>query len=120
MPAQTFVQTVHAINFMKDKTRYLFTILLILMMGSSVHARDEYSPDITIEQAIEKARQYAVKKDIDLTGKYVNKVEYHNNMRDKSKQPYWMVLWINRFVTKGGGVEVRLYENGSIEERYHK
>jgi hypothetical protein len=100
----------------------LFTLLSLSFFCSGLPAlaQDDFSPQISVESAIKKAQQYAAKNDIDLKGKFITKVEYHNNMHNKSEQPYWFVLWINKRVTKGGGVELRLYADGSIEERYHK
>ena len=105
---------------MNTKILYIFISLSLFCLGVPVHAKDDFSPQINIEHAIIKARQYADKSKIDLDGKYINKVEYHNNMQNKNAQPYWLVLWINKLVTKGGGVELRLYEDGSVKDRYLK
>ncbi len=85
-----------------------------------MHARTDTSPKTSVEKAIEIAKQYANKNEIDLRGKFIKKVEYHNNMHNKNERPYWLVYWINKRVTKGGGVELRLYIDGSIEEKYYK
>lgn len=99
---------------------YIVAFLSFFIVGGTVQAQPDFSPKITIEDAIKKARQYADQNDIDLNGKYINWVTFHNNMQNRDQQPYWSIRWINRRVTKGGGVELRLNENGSIEVHYLK
>jgi hypothetical protein len=41
-------------------------------------------------------------------------------MQNRNEQANWQILWINKKVTKGGGIELRLFTDGSIKERYHK
>lgn len=99
---------------------YLLAFFSFFLLGVTVHAQDKTSPEITAEHAIAQAKQHARQKEIYLEGKYIKKVEYVVNLQNPDDRPYWSVYWINRKVTKGGGVELRLYGDGSIEEKYYK
>ena len=85
-----------------------------------MNARNEVFPSQTIEQAIAKARQYAAANEIDLSGKYIKAAEYINERDSDGDRPFWRIYWINRKITKGGSVEVKLYSDDSIEVRYWK
>ena len=108
------------IGTMKVKPLLFFLFLLLLNPGELVLAEDDFSPTETIEHIIAKARAHARENNIDLRGKFISKIEYHNNMQNRSEQPYWQLLWINKKVTKGGGVELRLYPDRAIKVYYHK
>ena len=98
----------------------IFFLLSLLYSGESVYAQTDFSPQNSVVDAIERAKLYAGRNDINLDGKFIKKVEYHSNMQNRREQSYWLVLWINKHVTKGGGVELRLYTDGSIKENYYK
>ena len=105
---------------MNLKIYFILLFLILIVFGAPVDSKDDYSPGITLEQAIRKAQEYVAENDIDLSGKYMNTAMYHNNMQNRNQQAYWTVIWVNRLVTKGGAVELRLYTDGSIEVKYHK
>ena len=105
---------------MAIKGLLLFLFFLPFPPGEFAFAEDDFSAEETIEQAIATARTYARQEGIDLSGKFISKAEYRNNMQNRSAQPYWQILWINKKVTKGGGVELKLKRDGSIEVSYHK
>lgn len=95
----------------------LILLPLVAYAGGPVNAQDDNSPGIDVNHAIAGAVSYAEKNDIDLHGKYIKKVEYRNA---KVERPYWLVYWVNKRITKGGEVELKLYSDGSVEVRYHK
>lgn len=103
-----------------ELVRYMLASLLILFLSGLAHAQTNTFPTKTIESVIAEARHYAKEKEIDLGDKFIQKAEYQNNLQSKNKRPYWSIYWINKKITKGGGVELRLYPDGSFEEQYYK
>lgn len=78
------------------------------------------SPEMTVETAIATARQYAEEKEIDLSNKFIIRAQYERDMRNQFKHPYWSVQWSVKTISKGGDVEIRIYNDGSKEEFYYK
>lgn len=97
-----------------------FLFIPLFYLDGLAFAETGTVPIMSMELAIEQAKYYAADNGIDLSGKFMKKTEYHNNPQDGDGRPYWQVYWINRRVTKGGGVELRLFADGRVEEKYYK
>ncbi len=75
------------------------------------------TPFMTIERAIDTALIYAKNNDIDLQGKFIQKVEYNDG---NNRSPFWSIFWVNEYITKGGNVELKLYADGTTEKKFYK
>lgn len=96
---------------------FFVSVIVLLAPGERTFSQDDRSPYLSVEQVIKKARRYAADKDIDLKGKFISKIEYRTS---SGNTPYWSVIRLNKNVTKGGEVELRLYADGPTKEIYHK
>ena len=89
---------------------------LLLFVGSHALAKTINAPSASIETAIETAKKYIQEKKIDVSDSIIGVVEYHN-LHNEYERPYWRVRWVRKVGAKGGWFELRVFSDGSIEER---
>lgn len=95
----------------------LFLFIAFLPVNSRTADENQRLPFTSIQQAIRIAENYARQRELDLQGKYIGRAEYHWR---KSENPYWSIIWINEYITKGGVVEIKAFADGRMEDAYHK
>ena len=90
-------------------------LLTLMFSGQSLLAKTLNLPAMPIEIAVENAKQYVLKKKIDVSGAFIGVVEYQN-LYNEYERPYWRVRWIRRIAAKGGWFELRIFPDGSVTE----
>ncbi|MDH3975549.1 MAG: hypothetical protein OEV42_14825 [Deltaproteobacteria bacterium] len=99
------------------KKNLVIPVLLALLFGGQpALAKTINLPTIPIEVAVHKAKKYVVEQKIDVSNAFIGVVEYHN-LYNKYERPYWRVRWVRKIGVKGGWFELRLFSDGSVEER---
>jgi hypothetical protein len=99
---------------MKNLPALLFLALLI--SGQPVLAKTINLPATPLEVAVENAKKYVLEKKIDVSDSFIGVVEYHN-LHNEYERPYWRVRWVGKVGAKGAWFELRLFTDGSVEER---
>jgi hypothetical protein len=89
---------------------------LLLFVGSHALAKTINVPSTPIEKAIETAKKYIQEKKIDVSDSFIGVVEYHN-LHNEYERPYWRIRWFRKVGGKGGWFELKVFSDGSIEER---
>ena len=89
---------------------------IFLFVGSPVFAKTINVPTVSIETAIEHAKKYVQEKKINVSDSFIGVVEYHN-LHSEYERPFWRVRWVQKAGAKGSWFELRIFSDGSIEER---
>lgn len=101
---------------MKRKSLLLFLLMLALTQSSKVlshSGRIINQPSITIEQAIAKAKNYAVAKNVDTSKHYIDSVKLKQNPQGNGKE-FWEVRWEeSQFTCKGCFIVIYVYMDGA-------
>jgi len=94
--------------------KILFALLLTSLANTSWAKKYEL-PKITVSEAIHVAEKYVAENKTDSSTLFIYEVVYMN-MYDEYKPAYWRVTW--QFVPrdKGAWFEIRIYNDGKIEQ----
>lgn len=104
---------------MKLKTIGQIFLAMLLLSGVLAIAKTINVPSVPIESVIENAKRYVHEKKIDVTDAFIGVVEYHN-LHNEYERSYWRVRWVRKIGAKGAWFELRVFSDGSIEERQGK
>ena len=91
-------------------------LMVLLVGGQPLLAKTMNTPTVPLEVVVENARKYVLEKRIDVRDAFIGVVEYHN-LHNEYERPYWRVRWLRNIGAKGGWFELRLFSDGSVEER---
>lgn len=75
------------------------------------------APQDDISQVIVKARAYVEKEKIDVSGCFIQRVEFKNQY-DEHRPQYWEVVFLKVSAVKGGHIIVDVYNDGKIDHGF--
>lgn len=100
--------------------RHLIPAVLVSFLitcATSVSAAPLEEPNISIEQAINIAKQHTTTAKIDVKDSYITNAEWHPRSGLLS---YWRIEWRNKKYVRGGDTYITVYADGKVEHTFGK
>ncbi len=98
-------------------TKFLAFVALLTFFTWPAFSKTSGFPSEDILTAIEKAKEYVKKEKIDITGYFIQKVEFKNQYEELVPQ-YWEVTFTKVPRIKGGYIFIHVYNDGSVKPFY--
>jgi len=104
---------------MKSLLRVFLIITLFLIFSVPLSAKTMNSPALSAEQTIILARKYVKDNKIDVSRRFLVKVEYVG-LHDEYNQPFWRIEYQELAGGKGNQTFIFVYQDGTINHGYGK
>jgi hypothetical protein len=98
-------------------TNFILLITSLVIFSTQVFSKTSGFPADEIIVAIEKAKAYVIKEKIDVSGCFIQKVEFKNQYEELVPQ-FWEITFIKVPKAKGGYIIVHVNNDGTVKVFY--